>query len=803
MPQTPKSVSVSLTNVAATAYTVPAATTAVVKTALGQNVVGGNSSFTIQKLSGGVYSPLIINQTPTITPATGGTAFNSKNLIDGPITLAAGESLIVSDSATAAFKFPRTSTAFTSLNSSNYQMNNMLFGNGVYIMVGFDNTNSSSIVLRSTDGDNWTEIATGNLLPLSQSYFISRIGSTWVIGQWNAINYMYSTDNGLTWTAGALPAGSLIYCVASDGASRWVMCTALGVYTSTSLPTWTLNTTLNNLINLSYNSSSNPTYIPQIASWNGTYWFIASAYGTWVTTNFTTFNTLFQPFGGGSYNSSFSGVRWSSVYSRYYAYAKSTGNTLDVILSSTNGYYWTITTPGTNALTSSNARINTAAGNSVLIASGAGGGSTLLKSTDGSTWSSATNTRGTLYRGGMVEGLANGFFLSTQANGNGGDFYLTTDPTTSSGTLFTTGAGTNTSFRAAASDGTGWVMIWYDSTNSTTKCAYGPNSTTMTSATAMVDSSGGYLPCQVVWWPAANLYVAADIYGYIFTSPTGATWTLRNSYNIGAGIAGVVVCGNFLYTIPQGATNSIRRMAAADITTGWTTIPLTTNAYSDFNSGYYPADFISVSNGNNTAGPLTTNGTDILMSNYSGSTYIYTPSVGNSIRTPGVGGVTVERVNNLDIAYTGRLPGVGTQPTGFFYSSDLTSALPTASVTVSSSFNSYSSSNPVSAGNSTIYKKFTFFGGTYYITPDDNSISYGTNIRLLTNFTWSSTSVGRIPTILAATGQNAQNRLQSDGTNLITYNSVGSSNTAGTWKGTNPLATIAASTVTFGIVENT
>lgn len=796
MPQTPKSISVPLAGAAATAYTVPGGATAVLKTALGQNVVGGSSGFTVQKLSSGVYSPLIIEQTSQITNATGGTPFNSRNLIDGPVTLSAGDSIVVSDSATPQWKFARSS-AFSSSIVNTYTPRNLLFSNGVYIMVASDSTNVSSLVQRSTDGVNWTEIATGNVLGTANAYYMANRGNNWVVGRWNTIDYMYSTDNGLTWTAAALPSGALIQSVAANS-TTFVFCTALGVYTSTTLPTWTLSTALNNLINISYSSSSNSAYIPQVASWDGTYWFIANYYGTWYTTDFTTYKTLYGPVGGSSQPSSFLGLRWSSVYSRYYAIGKSHNNAQDVISSSTNGFDWTPTSTGTNLFGgNSNGRVNSAGSNSVLIAKNNNGTVNVLKSTDGTNWSSATIVRANFI--GMVEGLANGVFVTCRDST--GEFFMSTDPTTSSGTLFSSAVGGNSNFHAAASDGTGWVLFNYDNAVSYQKCAYGPNATTMTSGAVNVDTSGEYYT-NLVWWPARGVYVAVGQNGSIRTSTNGASWT-NISFNISQSLvanASVQVIGNFLYVVNYNTGSSIYRTSVADsATSSWvfTQIPITTFAYNDYANGYYTASMAYPDK--YTSGGMASNGTDIVLSNQQGNAWIYTPSVGPFIRTPGAGGIIVERVNNLDIAYTG-ITGAGVSTRGFFYGSDIVSSLPTNSTFISTNFSQTLTNGP--GGNPLLSgTKVLFYGGAYYAVSDSNAIAYATNIRSFTNYTWSSTSIGLVPVVLASSSNGTQNRIQSDGTNFISYSS--STSRQGVFSSTSPVNSLASSTITLGLIEIT
>lgn len=796
MPQTPKSVSVPLAGAAATAYTVPGGATAVLKTALGQNVVGGSSTFTIQKLASGVYSPLIINQQPNITPATGGTAFASKNLIDGPVTLTAGDSVVVSDSATPQWKFPRTS-AFSSSIVNSYIPRNMLFANGVYILVAQDNTNVSSLVQRSTDGITWTEIATGNSLGTSNAYYMANFGNNWVIGRWNTIDYMYSTDNGLTWTAATLPSGALIVTLSSNS-STFAFCTANGVYTSTSLPTWTLNTALNNLINISFSSSGNREWIPQIASWDGTYWFISNSIGTWYTTNFSTYKSLYAPLGGANFPSGFFGIRWSSTYSRYYAIGKSHLNAQDVVSSSTNGFDWTPTSIGTNQFNNTQGRVNMAGSNTVLIAKTNQSNLNVLKSTDGTSWSAATIVRANFFN--MMEGLSNGQFIT--CNDSSAQWFMSTDPTTSTGTLMSTGVA-GPGFNAAASDGTGWVLTMTSGSTGNFHCAYGTGPTTLTNANVLVDTSGEQC-YSLVWWPARSLYVGLGTSGSIYTTTNGASWTIV-SKNIGGSQtlnASMQVIGNFLYVVNSSTGSNIWRTSVADSATStwtFTQISINTFAYSTYADGYYTSNYVGPERYQ--SGAMASNGTDIVFSNYQGNSWIYTPSFGPFIRTPGAGGLIVERTNNLDIVYTSRIFNTANNTNGFFYGSDVVASLPTNSTFVGSNFSSTMDNSPTTGNPLLCGRKVLFYGGAYYAVPDSNSISYATNIRSFTNYTWSSTSVGLVPVVIATTGAYAQNRIQSDGTNFISYTSQSSGQ--GIYISTSPSSSLASSSLTLGLIEIT
>lgn len=793
MPQTPKSVSANLAGTNVTLYTVPGGATAVVKTALGQNVVGGSSSITLQKVSSGFNYPLNLSQNPTFTPATGGTTY-TKNLLDGPVTLTAGESVTAFDSSTPQYKFPATGNTFVPSNSASYQAVNMVAGNGIYVMAVRDVSNNTSMILRSADANTWTEIATGNLLPLSDTYYIARSGSTWVVAAWNTASYIYSTDNALTWTLGTVsPSTSVIYDVEANS-TTFAFATAGGLYTSTSLPTLTLNTTLAAIAQSTNNASA-----PSVITWNGTYWFIAAYNGTVVTTDFVTFQNLFMQTGltNNSQNMN-SGPTWSSVYSKWYntIYNSTAGN--DIIFSSTNGMVWDRTQIASTALNNGAGRVNVAGSNTVLLAKGPQNSTTLLKSTNGSTWASATDSRG--YRGPMM-GLANGVFISCEENGASGRFYLSTDPSTNTGTQFTAGAGSFADFRSAASNGTGWILLVNNTSSSQIQVEYGPNSTTRTGTSSIGYDYPSYgNPNTALWWPAASLYVVMTDLGWVFSSSDGGvSWTavMYHSANEGS----LVVHNNLLYFMNRSSSPFVRSSTVAQFTAGtYTTTSLTTNIYPSVQSGYQTASNAFPRAW--TSGSMSSNGTTVAVTNTQGLCWLWQPqtNVATPI-SPGSGGVTVERVNSLDFVYTGATFGNnGTY--GFFYSSNIYTTIPTASVPITSSVFSYSpAQTPNSVGNQ-LGSKITFYGGTYFVCADGlDSLWSGTNVRFLSSNSLSGTSIGGVTPILASASNRSSNRFQSDGTNFLTFNNT--NNFLNVYKGTTPLATRASSTITLGVVEIT
>lgn len=807
MPQTPKSVSANILGSgtpAAAIYTVPAATTAVVKTALGVNTVGGSSQFTIQKQTGGLNYPLILNQTPTITPATGGTAFNSRNLLDGPVTLGAGDSILASDGATPQFRFPQTSDAFATYTGT-FVSRAQRFSNSIYLMTGYDSANGSSFVLRSTDAVTWTEIATGNRLPSSSSYFISNIGNTWVIGAFASTSYIYSTDNALTWTAGTLPSNANIFCTDANS-TTFVFATGIGLYTSTNGSTWTLNTAYNTYLNA---TPANDQYSPQFVEWNGTYWFISTRDGAVFSTDLSTYTALYSYGGGGRRTTTFWGVTWSPAYSRYYTTNKFPA-VADLIVSSTNGFTWSTTNTGFNTFNNNgNGGVACAGTNPVLIAR-AQTAANILKSTNGTTWTSTTDIRGFQ---GMIRGMDNGFFISTQSSGISGQAYITTDPATSTGTLMSPGIGSNAIWSDAASNGTGWVAVYYHASTNDGYCAYGPNGTTVTDVNGFIDSftSGYGIVRGVLWWAAAGVYIAWTTTGYFYYSTNGASWSVSNAYNPYAQSSSnvkYVAVGTNLYATSSNNTGYFTSLSSTNYTSsspGWTYTAVTSSLYSTPSNGYAMTSCPQFGGLTNNGGALATNGTDILFSNGFGGIAVYTPSVfRNQFRTPGTGGLTVERVNNLDVVYTGAVPGGG-NTNGFYYSSNVATTLPTAQGGTGNTGEpfsiNYSSSSPASS-NPNMFNMCNFFGGTYYFVVAAGSstqIAYGPDLRGLVSRAWAGNSLGGVQAVNFVAGNNSQTPIVSDGTTFVTYQNQGN-NQIRTWKG-NPATALASSVITLSVVE--
>jgi hypothetical protein len=241
MAQTPISASVAFnSSTPTTIYTVPGGATAVVKSVLSSSLVGGFPSVTINKVSSGVTYPIVIN-TVTGYSNTVGTGYGYQgeatlNLLNGPITLAAGDSISISTSTAASYKFP---TNISPTTNPNQRISNIQYFNGTYIAVGYDIASGYGLILTSTDAITWTKQTFNFAINLTD---IAYDGTTnyVVVGRNNNSKLYYST-NLTSWTQQAAPNSSDMHCI-TFGNGKFVSGGAAGAswYSNTSAPTaWT------------------------------------------------------------------------------------------------------------------------------------------------------------------------------------------------------------------------------------------------------------------------------------------------------------------------------------------------------------------------------------------------------------------------------------------------------------------------------------------------------------------------------------------------------------------------------------
>jgi hypothetical protein len=283
MAQTPISTSVIYNSRTPTnIYTVPSARTAVVKSVLASSLITTYDTVTINKVSGGVTYPIVQNRTtgyPSVSSTY--TAYPPKesvNLLDSPITLVAGESLSISTTTSAQYKF------ITSVNGTthpNLRVNNIHYLNSTYIAVGFDATNGNGLVITSTDAITWTKQNFPFGLTITDIAFD---GTNYVVVGRGSVGFLYYSTNLTSWTQVAAPNTSDMNCI-TFGNSRFVAGGTSGVIWYATTPTsWSTATT------------------PIAADINavltiGTNWAFGSTGAYCYTSNFTTFTApyFFKP----------------------------------------------------------------------------------------------------------------------------------------------------------------------------------------------------------------------------------------------------------------------------------------------------------------------------------------------------------------------------------------------------------------------------------------------------------------------------------------------------------------------------
>jgi hypothetical protein len=281
MAQTPKSVSAYVgSTTPVTLYTVPAGATAVVKSVLTASLLNSYATVTINKVSGGNTYPIVYNAVSGYA-ATTGTYYNNPanatlNLLNGPITLTAGDALTISTSSTAAYKFP---TNYSPTTNPNQRINNMNYLNGKYIAVGYDSSAGLGLILTSTDGITWTKQTFTYAIVITDIGFD---GTNYVVCGTSNQGYTYYSTNLSSWTQVSMGTGSVdMYCI-TYGNSKWLMGGAGGNYCYATTPSsWTVGTLANS-------PAINAVLVI------GTNFCFGNDYAYTYTTDFTTFITPYN-----------------------------------------------------------------------------------------------------------------------------------------------------------------------------------------------------------------------------------------------------------------------------------------------------------------------------------------------------------------------------------------------------------------------------------------------------------------------------------------------------------------------------
>lgn len=775
MPTTPISVSTGIQSVTnTTVYTVPVGRTAIVRAISGQGVTGGSVALTVSKNISGQNFVVVDNQASSRTPATGGTTTFNNNVLQGPLTLGASELLKVYTATGNAYALPTVSTATsTAADGSNYQIWANLFANGIYMAVG--SCTSGVYVATSTDAITWTQ-RTGALPFGTQFNTLACNGSVWVAANKSSTQgtVYYSSDNGVTWGAAVVASGAL-NCgqIVSNGSIFGMYLNNGKVYSSSNGSTWTEST--------SYFTAVGSALAIYNIGWSGSHWIVNNANGALATDNFTTWYGYAGVSLGRSFNNVFS-TEYSSAYSRYYT----SRNLADVpnIFSSTNGLLW-------ETLSSSSFapfKINCAGSNTVLIAVGSSGGTAVLKSTNGSTWATAT-VQGS-YAGPMW-GLENGYYFTMFDQGGTDACMLSTDPTVSTGT---TRGNQTTGFtcRNAAADPTSgkWVGIGDEGTN-----IYFLGGTSGTNIGTTFNPS---LTVGAAGTPNSVCWSAADGYFYMITSTArvyrstayNSTWTLVAT---GVGSSGasqpIKAVGTTLYVASNSQVNALWISSTLTGGASWTQF----NFASPNGNAYVGAGNIS-GGGYYSGEAFATDGTTLVWTNVLGAVFALTPSVGTtSMRIPISRAVGMpQTVNGNTFLYGGYSPTYG-PVYGYFTSTDI--------ITTYGSFISYANTSYYWADTAAMPNVVNYVGGSYYVTSTgiNGQIWSSTTPTTLFDNTTPPKYAGIGSTVAGITAVNPSNGWMIDGTNLVSCQS-GTSLTA-VCKTATPSNFLYAATVTASIVE--
>lgn len=546
MAQTPKSLSANVnTALPTTFYTVPTGKTAVVNSIIPATNLQ-SQSVTLNKLSGGTTYPVVRSYTMPYTPATGATTLNSPNMLSGPITLEAGESLTASVATSTALNGQKVAPIVTTtyqLQSGTPQFTSSLFANGIYMVIGFFGASGGTysqyqgFVITSTDGLTWT-YQSGFPTGYAQLQNIVYGGGVWVAtgydsGTNNSATVWTSSDNGVSWTKTTLPSStSWAYQIWYLNGNFIVGDNQSYIYVSTDGLTWTRKTGARDL-NIGPIGNSQNTIVS--ANYVNSIYFFGTRAGTITSTDLTTFSAPYAVNNCNATSVVLSNIQYSQINSTWYAFGSTNGNAeaTPCFFTSSDGINWTWNTN----LYSSNI-INggylpsqfatSRAGTNANIYIGAAhvdSNSITYSTNGGTTWTRGTYAS-TAYRG-PFRTLSNGAFIQySQASndGNGPTCYMgiwniNVNPALTTVTQqFSLGAhnyGLIGDYIACASNGTGWVgWFWLADTSSARQ--FGGTSASTCADYSSVTPNG--YPIAATWLPATSKYYMITDAGNVYST---------------------------------------------------------------------------------------------------------------------------------------------------------------------------------------------------------------------------------------------------------------------------------------------
>jgi hypothetical protein len=780
MAQTPKSVSViaqGATN--STVYTVPAATTAVVKSVIAALIQGSTStSYTISKVSGGVVYPITIGMSTLYTAATGATNITNINLIDAPITLAAGESITAYAGTVSQYRLPDVSTfTKTALTGTTPTIRKIFYANSIYMAVGTYGTPATAFVATSPDGVTWTEQSSVIGFPeLTNITFLST-GSVWIATGLTSV--LYSTNNGVTWNpVASLPDANNIQAITASTTTAVIFTSASTLWQSTNGTTWTANAT---------SPAIGQTGQQGLAFANG-YFVVSNNDATCVSTDLTNWEFL-----GAAQNASFAtsgsawrGITYSSAYNRYYQ-SRITVATANAQISRSTVGSPNLYTPCTVAASQSIGIITAAGSNTIIIANNAASSATKWKSTDGLAFTQYVDSRSAT---GQVLGLANGYYytfttlvIST--------YYISTDPSTSTGVISSAGA-VITDVTCGAADPVSGAYVLFSVNGTTavrmrggiTATAIGSEYTNPLGAIAAYGAT-----TDVIWDATTSKFWAISSTGNIWSATAAnavvGTWTYFNNVLGTGSVAGPFGLGSSVLntieiigtTIQVTSSNASNVLYVGNTTNAnlWTNITITAGPNQSVISGR------SAYTGRNYSGQQfsANNGTDVVYSSHAGQVSIYTPSIDKyQPRNVASGIGNIQTVNGNNFAYGGG----SSSRQGFYTGANLITGL--------GKF--YSIGGVFMPDSYFNVNKAAYVNGLYYISNNNNEMYSGTSLTNISNpFDVNNQTIAGIKSVVSE-------NMVNDG-NLSTYEIASQLRMSKT--ATTPILGLA--TITASIVEIT
>jgi hypothetical protein len=720
MAQTPKSVSIIAQGGAnSTVYTVPAATTAVVKSVIAASISSaGSLTYTISKVSGGVLYPITLGMSTVYTAATGASNITNVNLIDAPITLAAGESITAYASNASTYRLPNISTfTNTALTSNTPQIAKIFYANSIYMAVGTYSTPSTAFVATSPDGVTWTEQSSVIGFPALTNITFLSTGSVWIATGLTSV--IYSTNNGVTWNpVASLPDLNNIAGITSSTTTAVIITTASTIWQSTNGTTWTANAT----------SPAIGQTGQQCLTFANGYFVVSNDDATCVSTDLISWQFLGSAQSRAiTVTNSYRGITYSAAYDRYYqSRTSSTANTQ--ISRSTVGSP-NLYNPCTIAASQAIGIITAAGSNTIIIANNAGSSSTKWKSTDGLAFTQYSDIRNFT---GQVLGLANGYYY-TFATLVSSSYYISTDPSTLTGNNITGGVViTDVTCGAADPVSGAYVLFTMAGAGPTVRMRGGATATTAnTEVTAPIVAATYGAVSDVIWDATTSKFWMVSTTGNIWSASAAnaiiGSWTYFNNV-IGTGaVAGPFTNSSGSYTTIEiiGTTIQVTNNGNSAVLYVGSTSNANLWTYIDITSGINQNVITNRSayTGRTWSGQQfsATNGTDVVYSSNLSQVSIYTPSINKYQPRNVVSGIgNIQTVNGNNFAYGGNASGGNIL--GFYTGANLITGL-----------GNFYPVNAILNSNNINVNKAAYVDGQYYIANSGITMYRGTSLTNITN----------------------------------------------------------------------